>query len=75
MSRITLDLDDETTALVTEQARASGMSKSRWVAEIIRRHANKSWPAECRELAGAFPDFPLAEDSPALPEDLPRLGF
>lgn len=75
MSQITLYLDDETAALVAAGAKASGMSKSRWVAEIIRRHADDTWPAECRELAGAFADFPLSGDNPALPEDLPRIGF
>lgn len=78
MSQITLYLDKETEQLVLEGAKASGVSKSRWVADAIRRHAHEVWPAEIQHLAGAFPDFPLREDM--MPEDeqvedLPRVGF
>lgn len=77
MSQITLYLDDETQALVDEAARASGLSKSRWVAELIRRHAAHAWPQDCLDLAGRFADFPLrdGDSSTALPADAPRIGF
>ncbi len=75
MPQITLYLDDATEVLVNQAARNSGMSKSRWVAELIRQHAHDSWPADCVALAGAFPDFPLREDLPQPGEDLPRLGY
>jgi hypothetical protein len=35
MSQITLYLDDATRALVEQAALADGMSKSRWVAELL----------------------------------------
>ncbi|MBB3102750.1 CopG family transcriptional regulator [Azomonas macrocytogenes] len=76
MSQITLYLDDATQALVEQAAQANGMSKSRWVAEIIRKYAAQEWPKDCLELAGRFADFPLREDSPVTaPADVPRLGF
>ena len=77
MSQITLYLDDSTQALVDQAALANGMSKSRWVAEIIRKYAAHEWPKECLELAGSFADFPLrgADDAGAMPADVPRLGF
>ena len=76
MSQITLYLDDATQALVEQAAKAHGVSKSRWVADIIRQHAAHEWPRDCLELAGRFADFPLREDSAApLPVDAPRLGF
>ena len=76
MPQITLYLDDATQALVDEAARANGMSKSRWVAEIIRKYAAEEWSKDCLALAGRFPDFPLREDSPAaLSADVPRIGF
>jgi hypothetical protein len=62
MSKITLYLDDATQTLVARAARASGLSKRRWVAETIRKRASSEWPEECRELAGKFPDFPLCDD-------------
>ncbi len=77
MSQITLYLDDATQALVEQAARADGMSKSRWVAEVIRKHAAHEWPQDCLALAGRFADFPLtdAANMSSLPADLPRLAF
>ena len=76
MSQITLYLDDATQALVDRAAQANGLSKSRWVAEIIRKYAAHEWPQDCLTLAGRFADFPLREESPAsLPTDVPRVGF
>lgn len=77
MSQVTLYLDDEVDALLTAAAASSGLSRSRWVAEVIRHHASTVWPAECRQLAGAFADFPLREPGAdaALPADLPRVGY
>jgi len=76
MSQITLYLDDATQALVDQAARAHGLSKSRWVADIIRKYAAHEWPQDCLALAGRFGDFPLREDNTsAQPADVPRLGF
>lgn len=76
MSQITLYLDDATQALVDQAAKAQGLSKSRWVAEIIRKYAAHEWPQDCLALAGRFPDFPLREEhSTPQPADVPRLGF
>jgi hypothetical protein len=77
MSQITLYLDDATQALVTQAAAAHGVSKSRWVAEIIRKYADHAWPEECLAFAGQFADFPLqgADAHEAQPADAPRVGF
>ena len=76
MSQITLYLDDATQALVEQAAQANGLSKSRWVAEIIRKYAAHEWPQDCLALAGRFADFPLHEESTApQPADMPRLDF
>jgi hypothetical protein len=74
MSQITLYLDDETQTLVDEAAAANGVSKSRWVADIIRKHAAHEWPQDCLALAGRFADFPL-QGAETMPADVPRLGF
>lgn len=76
MSQITLYLDDSTQAIVDQAAQAHGVSKSRWVADIIRKHAAHDWPQDCLAMAGSFADFPLTSDSPALTQpDAPRVGF
>jgi hypothetical protein len=76
MSQITLYLDDATQALVDEAAKANGVSKSRWVADIIRTYAAHDWPQDCLALAGRFSDFPLQGDSAKeQPSDVPRQSF
>ncbi|HQQ69847.1 MAG TPA: CopG family transcriptional regulator [Alicycliphilus sp.] len=75
MPQITLYLDDGIQALIEQAAQAQGVSKSRWVADLIRKHAAHEWPQECLNLAGRFADFPLRDDVAALPADLPRIGF
>jgi hypothetical protein len=75
MSQITLYLDEATQALVEQAAKANGVSKSRWVAGIIRKHAAHDWPQECLELAGRFPDFPMLDQPQTQGTDAPRLLF
>lgn len=77
MSQITLYLDDATQALVEQAAKAHGLSKSRWVADIIRKYAAHEWPQDCLALAGQFADFPLREENSTgdLATDVPKLGF
>ncbi len=76
MSQLTLYLDDATQVLLDQAAQANGVSKSRWVADIIRKYAAHEWPQDCLALAGRFTDFPLRVDGPtALPVDAPRISF
>lgn len=63
MSKITLYLDDATQALVDQAARANGVSKSRWVADLIRTYGALDWPQDCLALAGRFADFPLRDNT------------
>lgn len=76
MSQITLYLDEATQLLVDQAAAAHGISKSRWVADMIRKHAAHEWSQACLAMAGQFADFPLREDSPATATpDAARLSF
>ncbi|NJS35440.1 MAG: CopG family transcriptional regulator [Brachymonas sp.] len=77
MSQITLYLDDDTQALVDEASKANGVSKSRWVADIIRKYAAQDWPQDCLALAGRFADFPIRETGSQAVSvaDTPRIGF
>lgn len=65
-----------TQALVDQAARAHGLSKSRCVAEIIRKYPAHEWPQDCLALAGRFADFPLrdAEGAKAMTTDSSRAG-
>ena len=78
MGQITLYLDGETEEKMKTAARASGVSQSRWVAELIREKTATEWPASIVQLAGAWAedDFPsLDEIRQGTPQDLPREPF
>lgn len=75
MSQITLYLDGPPQALVEQSAKANGVSKSRWVADIICTHAGHDWPQDCLALAGRFADFPLRDEAKTRGIDVPRSGF
>lgn len=61
MAQVTLYLDDETAERMKKAAREAGVSRSQWLARLVRDEVAGQWPAEVREMAGAWPEFPLAE--------------
>jgi hypothetical protein len=75
MARITLYLDRETEEQLDAAARAAGTSRSRWLADLIRKRAVSAWPAEVASLAGSWAaeDFPTLEEiRRGLPEEAER---
>ena len=76
MSQITLYLDDATQALVEQAALDNGVSKSRWVDDIIRKHDGHEWPRAYLDMEGRFAEFPLREEPVAAgAADVARVGF
>lgn len=61
MAQITIYLDDDTTAVLKAAVKQAGVSQSQWIAEAVRQRARKEWPASVRALAGAWRNFPTAE--------------
>lgn len=73
MAQVTIYLDDETDKKLTAAARAKKVSKSKWIAMIIREKTENEWPSEFVQLAGAWNDFPSLEEIRAgMGEDSPR---
>jgi len=62
MAQVTLYLDEETIERVRRAARASGLSQSRWLAQLVREKTAREWPAAVREMAGSWADFPEVEE-------------
>lgn len=62
MSQVTIYLDDETAERARAAAQLRGVSLSKWIAERIQQGTRRDWPAHVRELAGAWNDFPSAEE-------------
>ena len=73
MGQVTLYLDPETESRMKAAAKAAGVSQSRWVSDLIRQKAATEWPESVVQLAGAWSDFPTAEEIRAgSGEDVPR---
>ena len=62
MGQVTIYLDEQTENKMINMVRKSGMSKSKWIAELIREKTATTWPAEVVEAAGTWQDFPTAEE-------------
>ena len=61
MARITLYIDDETAAKLKEAAKQAGLSRSRWLANLIQQSTATESPPAVRELAGAWTDLKTAK--------------
>ena len=73
MAHLTIYLNDDVERRVRKAAKAAKVSVSRWVADRVSQSVEKSWPPEFLALAGAFPDFPDADDlRKGYGEDVPR---
>ena len=62
MGQVTIYLDDEIEKRMTADAKAMKLSKSKWIANVIREKLVDEWPANVRELAGSWEDFPTLEE-------------
>jgi hypothetical protein len=58
MAQITLYIDDSTQARLRDAAARRQVSLSQFVADLIRRATETTWPDEVLALAGSVPDFP-----------------
>ena len=73
MAHLTIYLTDDVERRVRKAAKAAKVSISKWVADRVRQSVETSWPPEFLALAGAFPDFPDADDlRKGYGEDVPR---
>lgn len=73
MSQVTIYLDDETDRRMRKAAEEAGISRSQWLAHLIREKTRNEWSDEVREAAGSWNDFPEAEKlRGALGDDLAR---
>ena len=62
MGQVTIYLDDEIEKRMKANAKAMKLSKSKWIANVIREKLVDEWPPNVRELAGSWEDFPTSEE-------------
>jgi predicted transcriptional regulator len=73
MGQLTIYLDSETAARLDAAAKAVGLSRSRWVAEVIREKTATEWPESVYRALGSWPEAPTAEElRDGMAEDVPR---
>ena len=56
MSQLAIYIDDQLAERLDKVVKASGKSKSRWVADAIKRSLQDQWPEGFFELAGSWED-------------------
>lgn len=62
MGQVTIYLDSECEKRLNSMVKRSGMSKSKWISNLIREKTASSWPENIVKLAGAWSDIPTAEE-------------
>ena len=62
MGQVTIYLDPETEEKMINIVKKSGISKSKWIAALIKEKTASTWPDHIVDLAGAWKDFPTAEE-------------
>lgn len=73
MGQVTIYLEDEIEEKMTAAAKSAHLSKSKWVASLIREKVANEWPESIVDLAGSWKDLPMAEEGRAgLGDDVRR---
>lgn len=62
MGQITIYLDTDTEKRLATVVKQGGVSKSRWIADLIKEKVATRWPDDIAALAGAWSDLPTAEE-------------
>jgi hypothetical protein len=73
MGQVTIYLEDEIEEKMSTAAKSEHLSKSKWVASLIKAKVASEWPESIVQLAGAWKDLPLVEEGRAnLGQDVER---
>ena len=76
MGQVTIYLEDEIEKKMSAAAKSEHLSKSKWVASLIKAKVASEWPESITHLAGAWKDLSLAEeDRVSLGQDVERAAL
>ncbi len=62
MGQVTIYLDSETEKKMSNVVKKTGISKSKWISDLIKQKMTSTWPENIVKIAGAWTDLPTAED-------------
>lgn len=76
MGQVTIYLEEEIEQKMTKAAKSANLSKSKWIAHLIQEKVSKEWPHSIVAMAGAWSDFPEAEEiRSSQGQNIPREAF
>ncbi|PCI46020.1 MAG: CopG family transcriptional regulator [Moraxellaceae bacterium] len=58
MGQVTIYLEDEVEKKMVDAAKSAHLSKSKWIARLIKEEVATEWPQSIINLNGAWGDFP-----------------
>lgn len=61
MGQVTIYLDEDVENKMIAAAKSANLSKSKWIAGVIQEKVANDWPQSVQDMAGAWGDFPSAE--------------
>jgi hypothetical protein len=62
MGQITIYLDSRIEEKMRSFVKSKHISQSKWIATLIEEKISNDWPESVISLAGAWKDFPMAEE-------------
>lgn len=62
MGQVTIYLEDEIEKKMNAAVRSAQVSKSKWIAQLIKEKVINDWPQSVVDMAGSWDDFPAIDD-------------
>ncbi len=62
MGQVTIYLEDEIENKMIKAAESAHLSKSKWIARLIKEQVADEWPQSIVDFAGSWNDFPTIEE-------------
>ena len=62
MGQVTIYLNDDLEAKMNNAVKSMNISKSKWIAKLIKEKISTDWPDSVKDLVGSWKDFPTAEE-------------
>jgi predicted oxidoreductase len=62
MGQVTIYLQEDIEKKMLRAVDSSGLSKSKWIASVIKEKVDDEWPQAVREMAGKWESFPESKE-------------
>ncbi len=62
MGQVTIYLEDDIERKMKDAAKSARLSKSKWIARLIKEQVSNEWPQSVIDMAGSWNDFPTISE-------------